>query len=638
MYMNPINTMRVSGLASGIDTDSLVSQLMAVERIPLDRLKQNRQLIEWTQEAYRDINSTLLAFRNQVFNMSLQGTFLVNKVISSDETVATATAGSSAIGSVYNILVTQLASSATAISSSTISIQKNVATGASLAFPLDLTGRSFTLTVGSNSPYIVTLDGYYSDINTLVNDINDKINKLGVTGVTVYAASNNKLQFVSDNAFTLASSDDTLAKLGFAVASGGSIASSVQGVDVNEPLNLMVQEGRLKNGFTTDTNRKLTFSITTYDQSGNAIVKDFTIDPATQSLQNVISAINSAGLGLSGFYDSASDKVAFTSNLSGDNNPSGADIAFSGSSLDFFTKTLSLQVTDGINALFDINGLSTSSKSNTFTINGVTFTLKKSGAAATISVQQDIDAVVAKIKDFITQYNDTLDKLYTKLTEKRYRDYPPLTDDQKSAMKDTDIQQWEEKAKSGLLNGDSVLYDAFYKLRNAVSDTISGMDAAFDQAYDIGITSGQWYENGHLYLDENKLRDALAKDPNAVMQFFTKTVSITIYDTDSEATKQQKRQEIYDKSGIAQRLYNILGDVISSITDKAGQAGGFSLVDNSVLGKQLKEMDLRIDDMEQRLTDIENRYYSEFTAMEQALNQMNTQSAWLSQQLGALQG
>lgn len=634
MYMNPINTMRVSGLASGIDTDSLVSQLMAVERIPLDRLKQNRQLIEWTQEAYRDINSTLLAFRNQVFNMRLQGTFLVNKVTSSNEAVATATAGPSATGSVYDINVTQLASSARAISSGTISIQKSVATGGSLTFPLDLTGRSFTLTVG-NSTYVVDNLGNYNNINELVNDINNKIDESA--GVTVYAASDNKLQFVSDSAFTLTSSDDTLAKLGFNVAAGGSVSSSVQGVDVNESINLMIRQGRIA-GVSTEYTNSVTFSITSYVQDGTYITKNFTIDPATQSLQDVISKIQSEGLSLTGFYDSASDKVAFSAKYTGDLNPGSNNDIRIADTTGFWANVFKItqaDVTDGTDAQFTVNGLATSRKNNTFAINGVTFTLKGSGSA-TISVQQDVDAVVAKIKDFITQYNDTLDKIYTKLNEKRYRDYPPLTDEQKDAMKDNDIEKWEEKAKSGLLNGDVILYNTFYDLRNAVSDAVK-MDTTFVQAYDIGITSGQWYENGHLYLDETKLRDALAKDPNAVMQFFTKTVSITIYDTDSEATKQQKRQEIYDKSGIAQRLYNILGDVISSITDKAGQAGGLSLVDNSVLGKQLKEMDRRIDDMEQRLIDIENRYYRQFTAMEQALNQMNAQSSWLAQQLGAFQ-
>lgn len=633
MYMNPINTFRVSGLASGIDTESIVKQLMVVERLPLDRLKQNRQIMEWTQAAYRDMNSALLAFRNQASNMRLQGNFLANKVTSSNESVATATASGSAIGSVYDININQLAASAKAIS--TDGISTSIIEGQSITAPVTIgpTSNSFQLKVGSNTAVITLAEGTYNTAGDLASAIQEAINaKASVLGITedaikVYATSDKELRFVSSSSIKFelmpAETNDALSKLGFDVPAGSSVKSTVQSVDINAPINQMISEGRLA-GVSTPYTGNLEFSITTYNQEGTAISQTFTIDPETRSLQDVISAIQASDLGLTGFYDAASDKIAFTSKYTGNNNAAGADIEFGGDAADFLNKVMRLGVTDGQDATFTINGLETSRKSNTFALNGVTFTLKSAGAA-TISVQQDTDAIVNKIKDFVTQYNDIMDKINSALTEKRYRDYLPLTDEQKDAMSDKEIERWEEKAKSGLLNGDSILYKAFYDMRNAISHPVQGVSGELNSMSKLGITSGLWYENGRLYIDETKLRDAVSNDPDGVMELFTKTSTAT------------DKTQAFNESGIAQRLYNIVNNTITAITDKAGQSNSLSKVDNSILGLQMRNMDNRIRDMEQRLTAIEDRYYRQFTAMERALNQMNAQSAWLVQQLVASQ-
>lgn len=633
MYMNPINTFRVSGLASGIDTESIVKQLMTVERLPLDRLKQNRQIMEWTQAAYRDMNSALLAFRNQVSNMRLQGNFLANKVTSSNESVATATASGSATGSVYDINIDQLAASAKAIS--TDGISTSIIEGQGITAPVtidDLSSNSFQLKVGSNTAVITLAEGTYNTAGDLAAAIQEAINAnasdldIEDNDIKVYAAPGDKLRFVSDSSIKFelmpAETNDALSKLGFDVPAGSSV-KSVQGVDINAPINQMISEGRLA-GVSTPYTGNLEFSITTYNQEGTAISQTFTIDPETKSLQDVISAIQASDLGLTGFYDAASDKIAFTSKYTGNNNAAGADIEFGGDAADFLNKVMRLGVTDGQDATFTINGLETSRKSNTFALNGVTFTLKSAGAA-TISVQQDTDAIVNKIKDFVTQYNDIMDKINSALTEKRYRDYLPLTDEQKDAMSDKEIERWEEKAKSGLLNGDSILYKAFYDMRNAISHPVQGVSGELNSMSKLGITSGLWYENGRLYIDETKLRDAVSNDPDGVMELFTKTSTAT------------DKTQAFNESGIAQRLYNIVNNTITAITDKAGQSNSLSKVDNSILGLQMRNMDNRIRDMEQRLTAIEDRYYRQFTAMERALNQMNAQSAWLVQQLVASQ-
>jgi len=619
--LNNLSLLRVNGLATGIDTESLVQQLMAAQRAPLDRLKQQRQTLEWTQEAYRTMNTTLLNFRNAAASMRLQSSFLINKVSSSNESVATATASGSAIGSVFDINVTQLASAAKAISSNGISNEKYVLTGQAITAPvaIDESSNSFKLKVG-NETYDVSLDNGNYTAEELAGAINDKISG---SGVTAFVASDGKLQFVSDSQFELlpATENDALSKLGFDVAADSSAKAVLKGIDLNESIDLMIKEGRL-NGPSGGYGTNLSFAITTYNQDGTPLSKQFTFDATKQSLQDIINTVQKAGIGLSGFYDEASDKVMFTSKYTGKTNANGAGIEFSDST-GFISSTLNLAVTDGQNAKFTINGLETERKSNTFVINSVTFTLKSAGAS-TISIQQDTDAIVTKIKDFVNQYNDILDKINTALTEKRYRDYQPLTDEQKEAMTDKQIEQWEEKAKSGLLKSDSLLYKTFYDLRNAITTPVQGTTGDLNSLSKIGITTGLWYENGHLYIDETKLSEAVANDPDGVMQLFTKTSTST------------DKTQAFNESGIAQRLYTVLGNAIDSITQKAGSTS--SLVDNSMLGLRMRDIDTRITDMQDRLNDIENRYYQQFAAMEEAINNMNAQSAWLSQQLSVLSG
>jgi flagellar hook-associated protein 2 len=277
----------------------------------------------------------------------------------------------------------------------------------------------------------------------------------------------------------------------------------------------------------------------------------------------------------------------------------------------------------GSDASFQINGLSTTRKSNIFTIDGTTFTLKGASGSndVTVSVNNDVDKVYDTIKSFIDQYNKTLDLLNTTTAEKRYRDYPPLLDEQKKDMKDSEIELWEEKAKSGLLSNDALLQRAISNFRTTIYARVGGMTGQIDQLAEIGITTESYTDSeggvvitgGKLVIDEQKLRDALVNSPDEVMDLFTKSS-----DTPGE-------------KGIANRLYDTVNQVMSDIIDKAGRDDNDT---NSALYKQMKDMNTRIDDMQRHLTDVENRYYAQFSAMEQALNQMNQQSMWLMQQFG----
>jgi len=132
----------------------------------------------------------------------------------------------------------------------------------------------------------------------------------------------------------------------------------------------------------------------------------------------------------------------------------------------------------------------------------------------------------------------------------------------------------------------------------------------------IGIVSGNYSEGGKLYLknDGADLKKAIQEDPDGVMKLFSKS------------------SDIYDGKGVAARLYDEADKGVDDIISRAGAESAKSLRDNSAIGKQLFFLDKQIKQWEERLEQIENRYWKQFTAMEKAINKLNAQSAWLAQQ------
>lgn len=369
----------------------------------------------------------------------------------------------------------------------------------------------------------------------------------------------------------------------------------------------------------------------------------FTFDGDVDSLDSVIAAINNnKKAGVWAFYDAGTDRFVLSTVKTG-NNKEGAEIQVSG---DFITKVLQIDMANekgGEDAIFEINGLEgMTSHDNSYTINGVTLSFNKADPEKTVilTVENDIDAVVNSIKNFVDSYNKILEEINKKLTEPRYPDYAPLTEEQieEGKLTDRQIDAWEEKARSGLLKGDPILSGVLADMRSALASIVQGVTGEVtvsnnlqqyttiaDRLSVIGITTGDYLERGKLHLDETRLREALQSNPEAVMELFTRT-------RDAEGN------EITDKSqqGIAVRLYDAINNAMTRLTRQAGSAG--SLYDDSYISRMLRQFDERLDMLNDQYTTIEDRYYKQFTALEQAIAQMNTQSMWLTMQFtGGLQ-
>lgn len=277
---------------------------------------------------------------------------------------------------------------------------------------------------------------------------------------------------------------------------------------------------------------------------------------------------------------------------------------------------------------------------NSFSIDGVTYNLLQETYSTpdkemSITLTQNTQKSFDKIKDFVTKYNDLINKINTKLTEKHDRNYKPLTDEEKTAMKEDQIKQWEDKAKQGLLKNDNDLQNMLYSLRSAIYQSVDGVGISLT---DIGISTSQDYmAGGKLVIDEAKLKNALANNGDEVAKLFTKTSSSQSMYTSSLTPNERNTRN--SEEGILQRVNDIFKDYTrtvdgkGSLLKKAGIKGDRTEIQN-LLSDQLKEKDKAIKAMLTKISDKETKYYKQFANLEVYMNQMNAQSSWLTQQLG----
>lgn len=241
--------------------------------------------------------------------------------------------------------------------------------------------------------------------------------------------------------------------------------------------------------------------------------------------------------------------------------------------------------------------------------------------AVTFSAKADVDAATERVKAFIEAYNALVSKVDKEMSTRPDSDYGPLTDEQKDEMDDTSIENWEKKAKEGLLFGDSNLRGLSDDLQTVIVSLINnGINT--NDLESIGITMGGMYEEGgKLNFDEAKFRQAMEEDPDKVADIICGGGDV--------------------KTGLAETIGNKLGTYATRFSYKHNGSNG-SLVEvagtekiSSSLTKcqiynQLKEMQEAIEKLKSALTVEQDRYIKQFTTMEQMISQMNSQSSYLS--------
>ncbi|WP_413300395.1 flagellar filament capping protein FliD [Bacillus sp. 1P10SD] len=516
------NTLRVSGLASGMNTDEIVANLVKVQSSRLNKMQQSKTLATWKTDAYRDVNKKVNDFYNAMKDLRLESTINKKTASSSNESVVSATVSGVPNLSSYEIKVVDQAKP-----------------------PIAASVKFFGTDLDTN-------------LNMTLSDLKVADDGGGKTSLTI---NNTPYEFnISDKLSTVLS-----------------VINSKKEVSVSY----------------SATEKSLTF---TKDPAGAG---DITIAGST-TLLNAL-------------------KIQAGSTL--DSYKNQTDIS-------------SVTGTNKVQAKMLINGLEFRSDTNTITFDGMTFEIKSSMAAdesLSVTTKSDTDAVFTSIKTFVDKYNELISDLNGKLTEKKYRDYPPLLDDQKKDMKDTDIKLWEDKAKSGLLAGDSTIQSFLTEMRNSLMSVVGdpSVSPSFTTLKSIGINFSTIYkDNGKLVLDEEKLKGVLKTNLEDVKKLFTtKDRNAAI----SKTTANDK--DLHDFSGFGWRMYDRLNETITQLGSIAGSLTG-TIDTKSFMAKQTKSLDTNIYNEQNKINAYEQRLWKQFGAMEKALQQLNSQGSWLSQQLG----
>lgn len=701
-----IMVMRVTGLASGMNIDEIVENMMKAQSIPLNKIKQQKTLLEWQRDSYREMNTLLLDFRSQLTNMKLSSFYRTRSVASTNEDIVSATVASGAGQASYTISkIKSLAVAESRMTNSGISSDKSkVDTTKSLFSIQDAFAKEITWKQGSvESKSIVTKEGEpitlgladgvkITDVKNMTVEVNgkkytvidsgtpesgevkpnsgevivDKDTGELTFGDTIAANSTVKVNYVTDKKVEnkTITKDTTQIQLKGALVAGQIKLSFKDGTDttielsdkpivdnskigqiidkdgnkfgeINYETGVITFNSEFSNYFPAETENSeekpkleltitsqqnyFSFGLTTHTSKGQ-IDEKFLIQ-GSESLNSVMSKVNNSKLGVTMFYDSYSDKVTMTRKETGVYNENGQEIEFTEG--DFLTQVLGFQnitpdtpgnYVKAENATFTVNGLETSRQSNTFSMNGVTFTLKKTtDTPVTININNDNDALYENIKNFVDKYNELVEKIEKKLSEPKYKDYLPLTDDEKEELSETQQEKWENMAKSGILRNDSILSGLVTQMRTAIYSGVNqdDLDSAMKSLSAIGITTTADFTTAKLEINESKLKAAIEKDPNSIELLFNGT----------GATDGQK--------GVIQRLYDKVNATMDQLKERAGNS--YSVNNQFTIGRQLDDLDDRIERFEDRLADLETRYYSQFTAMEQAIQKANSQAAYLAQ-------
>ena len=369
----------------------------------------------------------------------------------------------------------------------------------------------------------------------------------------------------------------------------------------------------------------------------NDALKNFTVNgakidniTADTTVDGLLTAINNnKDAGVTATYLGSENKFVLSSNEKGEGRKItlGADPNDTADAANLIFGGVSTDGTDGEMSIL-YNGVQTTitSSSNTFSIDGLdiraTNTFNTGSATAeggvSFTASADTEKVTETVKKFIEAYNAMIDEVRTQATTRPDSNYKPLTEDQKNEMNENSIKNWENKAKEGILYNSSALKD----LDNATQGIFSSMmmnGVSYDDLEKIGISfSDDYTAGGKIVFDEEKFKTAMDSDPEKVSDLFTGTHGI-VNTIDSTLSTYATRYA--SKNG---NSYGVL------IEEAGSEKLSLTLTNNSIY-KELKDMQETITNLQSQLSTEQDRYISQFTQMERLINQMNSQSSYLSQ-------
>ena len=626
-----MSTMRIGGLASGMDIDSIVEKLMVAERMPMDKLEQQKQIYEWQRDAYRDVNKKMTTLDTYIADNFILKILNTKTATSSNSDLVSAVATGSASGSLSIEKVIQLAEAARGVSDKQVD-----ATGDKTLSELGITATSISLKAiqvdgkMATKATDITFDG-----NTTISQLISKINgsNAGVTAIFEKGKLSITAKNTGDNKegaeILVESGADVFGKLGFSslegksqgiLAQGGTNARFVvNGIETDRTTNAFSINGyniTLKSTFNNketlvnEAKETLTLATQELSQKLNELAKTYNITLPNSpdnpnNLQNQINAVKT---------EVASKIIEHEKSVETATSPEELEAA-----------TIKLN-----NAKAAQESLKTSEEDYNFakkTLTDLESATPITTSPITMTSSTNVDEIMTKVKDFVATYNGFITDLTAQTKQPKYRDYQPLTELQKKEMDTKDIENWETRAKSGLLRNDSIITSGLSSLRGLVYQTNHAVtNQKYNALYTIGIgTSKDYNSGGTLEIDETKLRKALEEDPDAVVQLLTMSG-----EKSATVTKADGSTGTGDTRGFMRKIRDEMDAIEKKIDERAGR--GSMTETQYTLGKYLRNVNQSLDAWKDKLIKIEDRYWKQFGAMESMINKANSQSASLMSQ------
>ncbi len=647
---------RMTGLASGLDTESLVKQLSDAYQTKVDNAKKKQTKAEWKKEAWASLNTKLMDFYKGALNTFKSAGTYNSKLVNGTLNGVKVTANSKAVSGNHKIQVkstanaqmwtghkintgTYTASSYTAITDTSKKISelydKN---GYSIQNALN--GSSFTVQnaedgskvdVNINIDENTTVDDLLQDINTQLDGTGLKASmtqgRLTFTNETATETTDpatGTATYSGGRSLMITAANETSAKalgLTYDASGKGMTVKSKSEISGNEVNTVSGSAFAYDKQVTADS--KVTGSSklvdlgiaqgTSIKVNGTEIVVD-----RTTTMDSLASAMAKTGINAS--YDTNQGRFYLSSKNTGVEN------AFTVEADDATLAALGLNLTDGEAGKIDAsdaslvyNGVEYTQATNSFNINGLTMDVSSVGGEQAFSVDTDVDGIYDKVKSFVKEYNTLITEMNKLYDASSSRGYEPLTSDEKDAMTDEDIKNWENKIKGSLLRRDSTISTLLTSMRTTLNKSVEvtnsdGTTSRYALS-SFGIVTSDYTEKGQLHIRGNaddsdfaslddKLKAAISDNPEALMKTLT-TLGNEIYKNFQSSMKR------------------VVG-VRSSLT----------FYNDLEMDDDIKSYKEDVTSLQEKLQDEQDKYYKQFSSMETALTKLQSQQTYISQLFG----
>ncbi len=632
---------RITGMYSGLDTESIINDLVSAQSVKKSSLVKAQTKLSWKQDAWKALNTKIYNFyTNVVDDMRWQTSYQKKTTSVSNSSAVTVIASKGAVNGVQDLQIQKLA-------------KQGFLTGANLS---ELNGgKKFTakstlgeLGVTGAGSFSVEINGKFTDIKVDENTkISDLVNKLGAAGVNASFDEKSQRFFVSSKASGEA-------------ANFHLVGNNTAGMDILSKLGMMTKEDLNSGAYNTWANYKDdagNYSADYYTALSNEVKKranafkkeNDELTKKNESLQKQIDKLNedknNATLTaddiqkidekiaeLTKSKDDNTAKIADNEqyfSVDGDGKVTGTTALETKVTADFeqkitdakdvlsnlgsYAASAGATKTEGQDAVISLNGAEFTSDTNTFEINGLTLTVLKEtekNETITLTTGEDTDGIYDMIKNFLTEYNKLIVEMDSLYNAESSKGYDPLTSEEKQAMADSEIEEWEKKIKDSLLRRDSTLGTVKDAMKSIM---LKGATVNGKQMYlsDFGINTlgyfnaadnekGVYHINGdkddpHVKNEDDQLRAMIASDPDAVVSFFS-------------------------------QLANNVHDDLMNKMSATKLSSAFTVYNDKEMKDEYDAYTSRIAKEEKRLNDLMDKWYSKFSKMETALAKLESKN------------